>query len=89
MIPILGTVLEVDGPAEGPSAERTYRVRWFTPSGAQLELSGCRTREYEAGEQLERRTFAVGFTVVGAMSHGGANPRVVIVDREDYAVGCT
>lgn len=88
MIPVLGTVLAVEGDPEGPSAARTYTVRWFTPDGGTLELAGCRTREYEAAETLERRAFAVGFTVLGAWTTPGANPGVLIVDREDYAVGC-
>lgn len=89
MIPVLGTILAVDGPAEGPSADRTYTVRWYTPGGEQLTLAGCATREYETGETLERRAFAVGFAVAGALTNAGAEPRVLIMDREDYAVGCT
>lgn len=88
MTPALGIILEVTGPAEGPSSTRTYRVRWHMPAGGVLELDGCRTREYATGEQLERRAFGVGFTVLGAVTHQGANPRVLIMDREDYAVGC-
>jgi hypothetical protein len=88
MIVLLGVILEATGDNEGPSAGRTYRVRWHLPEGGTLELSGCRTREYEAGETLERRAFAVGFPVLGAMTSQGARPAVIIMDREDYAVGC-
>ena len=56
--------------------------------GGTLELAGCRTREYEAGETMERRAFAVGFPVLGAWTTPGAHPAVLIMDREDYAVGC-
>ncbi len=88
MIPVLGVVLRVNGDGEGPSAGRTYLVRWHTPDGNTVDIDECRTREYETGEALERRAFAVGFAVLGAWTSPGATPGVLIMDREDYAVGC-
>jgi len=88
MFPILGTILEVNGPSEGPSSERTYLVRWYTPDGSKFQMDECRTREYSDDDSMERRAFAVGFTVLGAMTSRGAHPKILIMDREDYAVGC-
>lgn len=86
--PIIGVVLSVDGPEEGRSDERTYTIAWNMPTGARQTVSGVGARQVSANDELERRAFGVGFTVFGLLLEGGTNPKILMLDREDYAVGC-
>lgn len=85
---IIGYVVSVQGPSEGPSRDRSYTVEWIMPDGSKQTIDLCGTREYAANEQIERRAFSVGFPVIGMVTDGGSRPSVMITDREDYAMGC-
>ena len=87
-LPILGVVEDVSGPLEGPSAERSYTIRWTLPTGGEFVQVGCQSRQIKPDDPIERIAFPIGFPILGLLLSGGTDPMILVTDREDYAVGC-
>lgn len=85
---VAGRVVSVEGPDEGPSQSRTYTVEWLFPDGSRQTIAGCGVRQIRSDDTMWRRAFEPGFWVIGLLLFEGRAARVMITDREDYAVGC-
>lgn len=84
---ILGRIVSREGPVIGLPRSRTYTVRWRMPDGSEMLLPGCSTRELH-GTEVHRVAFLLGAPVLGVLTDAPGFPQIMIIDREDYAVGC-
>lgn len=84
---LFGRIVSRDGPDIGDPRTRTYTVRWSMPNGSELLMPGMSTREV-TGNDIHRRAFSLGSQVFGMMTGSPERPIIMIMDREDYAVGC-